>query len=120
MPVTQALPDGPYAVNQGTPAQDMADVVAFLTQKGTATDAELRQVSAEVQAALDNKKDVGASTTLTEAWAGAVVVAFYTSGAWPATRPTNRTDVTVLCISTTVGVAAPSWKTTADVVLVAQ
>lgn len=120
MPVTQSLPAGPFATGSGTPAPDMAAVVTFLQQKGPATDAELRQVSPEMQAALDNKKNVGDPVPLVEAWAGAVVVVFYAAGAWPATRPTNRSDVTVLCVSTTTGVAAPSWKTAADILLIAQ
>lgn len=41
MPVSQALPAGPFTPGGGTPGPDVAEIVAFLKQKGNATDGEL-------------------------------------------------------------------------------
>ena len=66
MPVTQSLPDGPFTTGAGTPAADMADVVAFLGEKGTATDAELAPAARQVTAGtgLTGGGDLSADRTL--------------------------------------------------------
>ena len=69
MPVTQALPDGPYATGTGTPGQDAADIVAFLTQKGTATDTEILAASQPVDS------DLTAIAALTTAAYGRALLA---------------------------------------------
>lgn len=42
MPVSAPLPTGPYTAGVGTPGPDVSKIVAFLTQKGSALDSELR------------------------------------------------------------------------------
>ena len=99
MPVTQALPDGPYGVGTGTPGQDAADIVAFLTQKGTATDGEMQ---AAIAAKLGTTT---AQTTYLSQAAGAGFVQGATKAALDAvvnsTAPRNLLDVVALGTSIT-------------------
>lgn len=41
MPVSEPLPDGPWAIDTGTPGPDVQQIVAYLTAKGNMTDTEL-------------------------------------------------------------------------------